>query len=1241
MTQTLRVGKRAFTYFVAVTTILWSVGFAAMLPLTASAVDLQDGDLIKRSDMTDTYYYLDGTRHPFPLQNEYMSWYEDFDDVQTLTVEEMNTIGLGASITLRPGTNLAKVTTDPKVYVVTPGGVFHWLKTADVAAELYGANWEDRLVDLLDITFGNYTVGDDIDSSDVYPDGTLVMDGTDYWYIEGGMKRAVDAEALTGNHFVTSFAVEGDLSSYSQGEALTSSEVSDSAETGAVIDTPSTPGAGGDLTISLSSDTPEGDSILVDTTTSYTHGQRFIDMIAVDFKATGAAVTVDTVTGELIGVSKDNDVDEVYLMDGDTILAKTSSISDGDVTWSDSDGIFSLTDGELKTLWVRLDVNKAASSGKTVGVKVTGAELDGGGDVTGSASSDKMTVATVTDLGYLEVATSSPQTATTADADAAEMRELAKFKFDAVDQDMLVKTVVFTQIGSVESTDLRDLMVEVAGEQYNGEFTNLGDDTLEFNFTSHEDGGLKIESGQSKYLDIRGKVAAGTNRTFAFSIQNEEDVRAWDMEYDVYAAIWADNETDFAVQTTANTTVNTGGLTIQVNEDSPNGNIVDAASNVTLAKFDLTASGEDVKVTSLSVYFDDATGRDANMKNVKVLLDGTQVGTTVASTTALDSTALDADFTFSNNFVVEAGETSVLTVVADTNGGDLATGDTLTTYLRAGSNNAQGKSSLSQISSSAVTSYTLTVQGGAPTLTENLTVADGASTNPTGVLNSKSVTIGSFVISAGSGEGSKITSMTLTAGGLNLAGSFLNMRLQHNGEDVAPVKGTLTSGTSDTFDYTLNESISLAKGEAYVVDIVADVLSTTSSDPNLDSNGIIYPSSVTYQTLETGQSGTAPMSAGLQNVFIAESGSLTLALAADNPNEHYVAMGGTDKDVAHFKLTTGKEEPILVSKMVVSFVSAFAQTAITAVVGNVRLMDGDTTIGSAIPSLATSLATGDTSSTAFAVFDNINFTVPKNASKTVKVMADVTAQPDSNSSSTFYAAVLLNYNTDDADGLTARGDESGTSLSSISGLTESGIYANYMHPLKAILSVAHATNAPSGSDGSGRPNQTVAKWVFTNESNVNTQEITIKLLNLKVNTSISAAAGHAARNLYIYKKDTTVNNRVATTDYDDGDYEDTSYGDLGTAADDTLFAEADFTDFTIDSGSDEVVTVTLDTDDASTNNTLTIDLVAEAAAGAQASGSTLSQGIIWSDGYVTSIYDIKPTASGTGSLPLSGKTLTY
>ncbi len=1231
MSNVIARGKSAVTWFAVVATILWSVGFSAIAgSLTANAASLTDGDLIKRADLTTVYYYQDGGRYTFPNQTAFESWYENFDGVVTVTAEELSAIPLVDNAVMRPGTYLVKITTDPKVYAVEPGGVLRWVTSEDVAKALWGDNWGSMVRDVADAFFTNYTIGDDLESGD-FPTGYVgEMDGN-YYYVEDGEKRMVSDAAFAGNRFMTKFVASGDLSGLSSGDDLGEFEVSDTAQTGAEVN-PGTPVSGGSLSISLnSSETPASDSVIVDTTGT-SIGQRFAGMLAANFKANGGDAVVTEVTAERLGVSKDEDVDEWYLMDGDMVLAKTSSISEGTITWKNSGGLFTVSSGQTKTVWVKADINNAASVGKTIGVKITGAELSGNGSVSGTAMGNNMTVASVTDLGYLEITTTSPVSATTMDADADLTRELAKFTLDANDQDLLVKNITFTQIGSVDTDDLRDIKLKVAGEQFGATYENLGDDTLMFDMSGHADGGLKITSGQSKVLELHGVVAGGTNRTFKFSVQDEEDVLVWEMEYGVFAPVLANNATTYQVQTTADTTINTGSLTLQISDESPSLSVPDGATNVLFAAFDLTAAGEDMEVDSLAVTFN-GSGADEVMKNVKVRLDGNQVGTTVSTLTADNSS--QGSFTFSNNFVVKAGETSVVSVYADTTGNNIATGDTLSASLVAGSSNAQGKSSLEFISTASISGRTLNVESGVPTLAENLSIADGSSTNPTAVLNAENVKLSSFVVKAGAGEGSKITNMTMKAdvtGGLS--GAFVNLRLQHNGADIAPVKGTLTSGASDTYDFTLTEALELDQSEEYVVDVVADVKSSTSTAISTDTDGIIYPSSVTYQTANTSQSGTVSMSAGLQNVFIAVNGTLTAAASSDAPSGHHVAMGASDVEVGAWKLSASRPEDLTIDKFTVSFV-AESTKAITSAIGNVRLMEGDTMVGSAVASLASSDATGVTDSTAYATFSNLNYNVPRNSSKTLRAVVDFTTQPDSLSSSTFSVVLLSGFDTSDNDAIEARGKNSGTTLTTttgISGLSYDGLDGQttntFFSPLKAVLSIAHASDAPSGASSAG-DDQTVAKWVLSNAANANTQSITLKLLNLQINTSISQSVG-SDRTLKVYKKSISAANQLVSTEYVD----DYTNAPLSMSGDDSDIEESAFTDATIESGQDMTIIVTLDTSDATSNDSLTVGLVTSP------SGSNQGSGVQWSDGQ-TDVYEINPTSSGVGGLPFLGKTLTY
>ncbi|MFH0891654.1 MAG: M23 family metallopeptidase [Candidatus Falkowbacteria bacterium] len=121
------------------------------------------GSLIKLSGQSAVYYCgADGRRYVFPNERIYFSWYEGFSDVTEISGDQMAAIPLGGNATYRPGTKMVKVQTDPRVYAVARGGELRWIRSAETAAALYGADWKKKVDDLPDSFFFDYKIGQDI-----------------------------------------------------------------------------------------------------------------------------------------------------------------------------------------------------------------------------------------------------------------------------------------------------------------------------------------------------------------------------------------------------------------------------------------------------------------------------------------------------------------------------------------------------------------------------------------------------------------------------------------------------------------------------------------------------------------------------------------------------------------------------------------------------------------------------------------------------------------------------------------------------------------------------------------------------------------------------------------------------------------------------------------------------------------------------------------------------------------------
>ncbi|MFZ6014974.1 MAG: hypothetical protein ACOYUZ_01295 [Patescibacteria group bacterium] len=162
-----------------------------MLPLiiVAKPVKAESGELIKGQTSAAVYYLFKGKRFAFPNEKIFYSWDLSFDNVNVITDLELAKISLAGLVTYRPGTRLVKVQSDPKVYAVEGRGL-RWVKTEDVAREVFGSSWAKQIDDISDALFLNYFLGQDIDDvQDYHPAHTAQM----YWSIDS----ILSAEVMT------------------------------------------------------------------------------------------------------------------------------------------------------------------------------------------------------------------------------------------------------------------------------------------------------------------------------------------------------------------------------------------------------------------------------------------------------------------------------------------------------------------------------------------------------------------------------------------------------------------------------------------------------------------------------------------------------------------------------------------------------------------------------------------------------------------------------------------------------------------------------------------------------------------------------------------------------------------------------------------------------------------------------------------------------------------------------------
>ena len=190
---------------------------------TLDANGLTQGTLIKlpNDDNPDTsvdsaIYIIDADakRHAFPNEQIFFSWFDSFDGVQEVSQEVLSSYSLGKNVTLRAGTKLMKLVTVPTVYAVELGGILRALASETVAQDLYGEDWADRVIDMPDVFFSNYTIGDPIDTS-VHPSGTLALshNGMEY-YIRNGVRYSLSNAIWSRMNFQSIFYVDLSVEQY-------------------------------------------------------------------------------------------------------------------------------------------------------------------------------------------------------------------------------------------------------------------------------------------------------------------------------------------------------------------------------------------------------------------------------------------------------------------------------------------------------------------------------------------------------------------------------------------------------------------------------------------------------------------------------------------------------------------------------------------------------------------------------------------------------------------------------------------------------------------------------------------------------------------------------------------------------------------------------------------------------------------------------------------------------------------
>jgi hypothetical protein len=402
-----------------------------------------------------------------------------------------------------------------------------------------------------------------------------------------------------------------------------------------------TPVTGNGLKVMLAAGSPNNVALV--------QGQGIAELARYTFSnPTGSEVTVTSLGFNRIGASTDSALDNVYLFKDITRLTDPAGISVSAFNFNDSMGLFKVPAGGSVTVSVRADIDSAAN-GQQVGASLvsvgTTATLDSSVVFPVAGGIQTISAATIATVSWGATtpngATFAPSTDTTVFLNTLTVNNRAAW----------LKSIQFENRGSTDITDFQNFKLYVKGTQVGGTPMISGDKVI-FDLSGSP---LRLETGGNE-VKLVADVVGGSGETFDFQIRRGIDINLVDTELNQNLAPTA------PTAVTANN-VEGVGLSVVKAASSPTDTVAVAATGVEWAKFEFRASGDDLKVEEITIDIDNDNTANDSMDNVRVMLDGVQVGSTVD----VGSTSSDTNTTVSlgSSMILKAGKTHVVQIYGD------------------------------------------------------------------------------------------------------------------------------------------------------------------------------------------------------------------------------------------------------------------------------------------------------------------------------------------------------------------------------------------------------------------------------------------------------------------------------------------------------------------------------------------------------------------------------------------------
>lgn len=912
MNDIIKLGKKAFTVGVVATTILWSVGAAALVPSVAKAADLcpalYAGDMIKVEGVKTIYAinsnlevisFTDG--YAFKTWNVvetyaglYKSITQDcYDSLKTVTFKPL-------FVGFRPGSAVIQRVGSDKLYVVLPNTTKAEI-SLDAAKGLYGANFTKMMVQN-EHWDSVYTSDATMISTVKAHQGMFVSKDSKTYYVDAGntLVEVTDA-GLAANRIKPAYvralpasATEG----YTIGSEVISAysaKLGDRTQT-AVSGGSTVPVASGSLTVTLASDTPSG--------TYAIKSAARVPFTKVNFSAGSADVTIDSFKVKREGApAVDADFSKINVVkpNGDLLNDSGKTLnSDHEATFTEDivipanttqtytlvgDMSASLTSGNVP----KLSLVSMVTTASTVGLPVVG-----------NAVTTNANVA----LGTVTLEEGSSIGTVTKQVGSANVN-LANLKITVVTDDFQVGRITFYNSGTVADADVTNLKLT-----YNNNTIATGvmkDKYVTFDLSSCTDD-CKILKGNNKTYAVYGDLMSGSGRNVNLDVQYATHVLAKDLTYNYYVT-----PTNSASGMTNTVSISQGKLNVTKTDTVPAGNVPANSSGTALASWNFKVTGEPIDVKTL-VFKITTTGTvkpegldalvlyDASGKALIGSVDGVGAVVGVGYATSTDTIT----FPVGDNFVTLKANIDNTAVAGDTIsiGIDMANS---TNFSATGVNSSQTIDLATYATpQSVVTANTKTVQASALSVTTlsnpaPRTYAPGTS----GVVFAKVM-----LDASNSSEDMKVTQFKIsdtTASGAKTI-DIQNIRLwvdldgdSYDGDNTLTQLAEVNSGSDsdandpEVFTYNLSgtDQFVVKAGKKVVVEVLGDIAGGASTGSHTFAVATANYITAMGQTTNNEVTETISAAAGQAMSIGTSGGQVEVSLASSNPSAKLLAAGST------------------------------------------------------------------------------------------------------------------------------------------------------------------------------------------------------------------------------------------------------------------------------------------------------------------------------------------------------------